>query len=160
MSLWTWPFSLTAPEDSYPPRLWPRVGGVHSPPRHLNYPSCGQRSYAPSGAMSAPTTSCSTASDYSTARTAQCAFRGAKARRSALLTCNSTGRTAQCAHRGATARRSALHRPSYSQATARHARRSAHTGELQHGPVCYSTQAIYNAHDIQVTTGHTGSRAQ
>ena len=76
----------------------------------------------------------STASDYSTARTAQCAFREA------------------------TARRSALQYPSYSQATSRHARRSAHIGELQHCTVCYSTPATYNARASQSTTGH--SRAQ
>jgi hypothetical protein len=91
-------------------------------------------------------TSYSTTPDYSTALTAQCAFWGATARRSALLTCHSTARTAQCAHRGAAARRSALQCPGYPQATTRHARRSAHTGELQHGAVRHSTPAMYNAH--------------
>jgi hypothetical protein len=72
-------------------------------------------------------TSYSTASDYSMARTAQCAFRGATARRGALLTGHSTARTAQCTHRGATARHNALQPP----VTCRpqhgtHARRSAH----------------------------------
>ena len=47
MSLWTWPFSLTAPEVSYPPRLWPRVGGVHSSPRCLSCPSCRQQVMRP-----------------------------------------------------------------------------------------------------------------
>ena len=55
----------------------------------------------------------STALDYSAGRTAQCAFRGATARRGALLTGHSTARTAQCAHRGATARRNALQHPSH-----------------------------------------------
>jgi hypothetical protein len=84
---------------------------------------------------------------------------GATARRSALFTMRqhgahgavhvrtiystasdySTARTAQCAFRGATARHGTTHRP----ATALHARRSAHTGELQHGAMHYSTSATY-----------------
>jgi len=47
VSFWTWIISVTAPEDSYPLRLWPRAGGVHSHPRWLSYPSCGQRHIRP-----------------------------------------------------------------------------------------------------------------
>ena len=88
-------------------------------------------------------TSYSTASDYSTAHgvvripgsysTAQCATAPQ------LLTCHSTARTAQCAPRGATTRRSA---PTDDTAlTARRARRN----EMEHAPASYGGSCCFHA---------------
>ena len=107
---------LTAPEDSYPPRLWLRIVGVHSPPQHFNYPSCGQQVMRPMVLcklqLLVEARSLTTAREArrrahswerqhgalqipgndGTARTAPCAHL------SALLSGNSTARTAPCGH--------------------------------------------------------------
>jgi hypothetical protein len=91
--------------------------------------------------MSAPATSGSSASNYSTGSTEARTFRGATARRSA----HSGGRQHGSAPNSRASARHALrraHTPAHcSPATARHARRRANTGELQHGAACYRTLA-------------------
>ena len=91
--------------------------------------------------------------DNSTARTAQCAFRGATiARLSALLTGHSTARTAQCVHLGATARRGALQHPSNAQCARKHYR---HCGSAPQDSMGLSSaaHARHSAHTPQVPSG-------
>jgi hypothetical protein len=103
-------------------------------------------------------TSYSTASDYSTAHgvvripgsysTARCATAPQ------LLTCHSTARTAQCAPRGATTRRSAP--VTITARRARRAWRMAHTGELQHDWVRIGKKPMRTQDRAQQSTKQLG----